>query len=302
MKNRVGKSDIYISPLSLGCMSLPTTDIKQAEDIVYRALEKGINHLDTADLYQFGENEKRIGNIIKNRRKDIVVTTKVGNHFNTNEQNWFWDPSKKYIRNAVEASLKRLKTDYIDIYLLHGGTIEDPIDETIEAFEELKKAGTIRAYGISSIRPNVIKEFVDRSTIDVVMMQYNMFDRRPESLFDLLQKNQISVVARGPLAKGMLSERAEHYINNKGKDGYLTYSYDELLDTIINLRQLNKPLEKLAFQYILHSSPVVSAVFGVSTLNQLEENIKHIDQLTMEKNNINKIKTWTKPLRYESHL
>lgn len=90
------------------------------------------------------------------------------------------DPSKAYIKEAVKKSLTRLKTDYIDLYQLHGGTIEDNIDETIEAFEELKQEGVIRYYGISSIRPNVIKEYVKKSNIVSIMMQFSLFDRRPE--------------------------------------------------------------------------------------------------------------------------
>src|SRR5699024_12043576 len=93
----------------------------------------------------------------KHHRDQIVLTTKVGNHFNSQTEEWFWDPSKKYITRAVKKSLERLQTDYIDLYLLHGGTIEDPIDEKIDDFDELKKTGTIRTYGISSISLNVIK-------------------------------------------------------------------------------------------------------------------------------------------------
>ena len=87
---------------------------------------------------------------------------------------------KNIFSSAVDQSLKRLQTDYIDLYQLHGGTIEDPIDEMIEAFETLKAAGKIRYYGISSIRPNVIREYVKRSSIVSVMMQYSLLDRRPE--------------------------------------------------------------------------------------------------------------------------
>src|SRR5699024_12614037 len=136
-KNRIGKSSIFVSPLSLGCMSLPSNK-SDASAIVHHALESGINHLDTADLYAFGANEKIVGDIIKQKRDDIILTTKVGNHFDAEKESWFWDPSKRYIETAIDASLRRLKTDYIDLYLLHGGTIEDPIDDTREACENLK--------------------------------------------------------------------------------------------------------------------------------------------------------------------
>ncbi len=94
-------------------------------------------------------------------------------------------------------SLKRLNTDRIDVYQLHGGTIEDPIEETISAFEQLVQQGKIRYYGISSIRPNVIREYVLRSNIVSVMMQYSLLDRRPEEeCLPLLAQKDIGVLAR----------------------------------------------------------------------------------------------------------
>ena len=114
-----------------------------------------LNYFDTADLYNDGENEQIIGSLLKSNRSKIVLATKVGN-VRQADGSTKWDASKHHILMAVEASLKRLQTDYIDLYQLHGGMIEDNIDETIEAFELLKSQGKIRFYGISSIRPNVI--------------------------------------------------------------------------------------------------------------------------------------------------
>ncbi len=128
---------------------------------------------------------------------------------------------EKYILESVERSLNRLQTDYIDLYQLHGGTIDDPIDETIEAFETLQAEGKIRCYGISSIRPNVIRESVRRSNMVSVMMQYSLIDRRPEeSCLSLLQENNIGVLTRGSLASGLLT--------GKAPKPYLNYSADEV--------------------------------------------------------------------------
>lgn len=301
-KNQLGKSDIYISELTLGCMSLGT-DKNKAKAIIDYALDQGINHLDTADLYDFGENEKIVGEAIKDRRHDIVLTTKVGNHFNKERKDWFWDPSKPYILEQVKTSLSRLQTDYIDFYMLHGGTIDDPIDETIEAFEQLKQEGYIRAYGISSIRPNVIREYVKRSSIDGVMLQYNMFDRRPEEeILDLLKEHHISVLARGPLAKGMLTEQADQNIASKGKEGYLDYSYKELLEmkqAIANIKG-SFTVNELAFKYLLKHPAVSTAVFGASSIDQVKENINHSSQELTEELYEN-IQNITKPIKYAVH-
>ncbi|MBU8789787.1 aldo/keto reductase [Oceanobacillus caeni] len=303
-KSQLGKSDLFISELTLGGMSLGT-DINEAKQIIDLAIDKGINHIDTADLYDFGLNEEIIGEIIHDKRENIILTTKVGNHFNKETKDWFWDPSKDYILREVKESLKRLKTDYIDFYMLHGGTLEDPISETIEAFEQLKQEGIIRAYGISSIRPNVIREFVKHSSIDAVMMQYNLLDRRPEEeTLELLQRNQISVLARGPLAKGMLSNRSTEQINKKGNKGYLDYSYEELLNISEKLTKLfgkQYSIHELALKYVLKHPAVTSTVFGASSINQINENTNINLESELPNEVYNELKTITKPIKYKDH-
>ncbi|KKE80692.1 aldo/keto reductase [Oceanobacillus caeni] len=303
-KSQLGKSDLFISELTLGGMSLGT-DINEAKQIIDLAIDKGINHIDTADLYDFGLNEEIIGEIIHDKRENIILTTKVGNHFNKETKDWFWDPSKDYILREVKESLKRLKTDYIDFYMLHGGTLEDPISETIEAFEQLKQDGIIRAYGISSIRPNVIREFVKHSSIDAVMMQYNLLDRRPEEeTLELLQRNQISVLARGPLAKGMLSNRSTEQINKKGNKGYLDYSYEELLNISEKLTKLfgkQYSIHELALKYVLKHPAVTSTVFGASSINQINENTNINLESELPNEVYNELKTITKPIKYKDH-
>lgn len=296
----IGKSTIQIPQLTLGCMSLGT-DKKTAIKILSKALDLGVIHLDTADLYDFGVNESIIGDFLTHHREQVILTTKVGNHFNARTKNWHWDPTRKHIFSAVQDSLRRLQTDYIDLYLLHGGTIDDPIDETINAFEQLKQDGTIRAYGISSIRPNVIKEYMGKSNIDAVMMQYNMLDRRPEELLDELYEQQISVLARGPLAKGMLSSKALKYAANKGDNGFLAYNTTELQSTLTQLLALDIPLEQLAFQYVLHHPAVVSAVFGASNETQLIENSQYIYTDSMNNKLFEKIQDITKYFTYVAH-
>lgn len=153
---------------------------------------------------------------------------------------WRWNPSKNYLKNAVKDSLRRLDTDYIDLYQAHGGTIEDPVDETIEAFEDLVKEGNIRYYGISSIRPNVIKAYAEKSNIVSIMMQYSLLDRRPEEWFSLINESNISVIARGPVAKGLLTDQFEQRLK---EDGYLNYSNEELKKTLSDLKKKRSLME-----------------------------------------------------------
>ncbi|WP_188453730.1 aldo/keto reductase [Virgibacillus oceani] len=303
-KNQLGKSDLYISELTLGCMSLGT-DKTKAQEIIDHALSVGINHLDTADLYDFGINEEIVGNAIHNKRNQIILTTKVGNHFNKDTKDWFWDPSKEHIKAGVKNSLRRLRTDYIDFYMLHGGTIDDPIDESIDAFEDLKREGIIRAYGISSIRPNVIREYVKRSNIDAVMMQYSILDPRPEEeMLDLLHQHAVSVLARGPLAKGILSNKGHQQIERKSREGFLDYSYEELVrvyDEIKNIVGVDTSLNTTALQYVLHHPAIASAVFGASSIVQVTENAAITQATLLSNERYQAIKASTKQMHYTNH-
>ncbi|MBU8879202.1 aldo/keto reductase [Bacillus sp. FJAT-29790] len=300
-KRRLGNSDLYVSELGLGCMSLGT-DPKKAQAIIEAALEAGINYFDTADLYDFGENEKLVGQALKSARDQVIIATKAGNRWNEQKDGWSWDPSKQHIKEAVKASLKRLNTDYIDLYQLHGGTIEDPIEETIEAFEELKAEGFIRHYGISSIRPNVIKEYVEKSNIVSVMMQYSILDRRPEEeALPLLHKNGVGAVTRGPLAKGLLSGKMLDKVTSKG---YLDYSYEELNKTIPLLREKlsdSHSMVEIALQYNLANPAVSSVIAGASNVQQIKENAEAVRKKPLSEEELTIIKSIAKMNRYEQH-
>ncbi|MEK3977824.1 aldo/keto reductase [Psychrobacillus sp. FSL K6-2836] len=270
-KRQLGKSDIYVSEIGLGCMSLPTEQA-EADNIIQVALDNGINYFDTADLYNKGENEKIVGNALKSNRQNIILATKVGNRLNKTGEGWSWDPSKEWIRDAIHASLKRLQTDYIDVYQLHGGTMEDDVDEVIDIMESLQKEGLIREYGISSIRPNVIERFLRKSNAVSVMMQYSLLDRRPEEWFSLLEDHQASLFSRGTVAKGLLTSNGLNRAN-KTKE-YLSYTQKELVDTIVRLQALEAPIASLALQYVLQRKVTGSMIIGASSSLQLLESIE----------------------------
>ncbi len=263
---QLGKSELHISTIGFGCMSLKGMEEKNFR-LLHEALELGINFFDTADLYEQGLNEEMLGAAMEGKRKDIILATKVGNEWKKDGSGWDWNPSKEYIIQSVEGSLRRLRTDYIDLYQLHGGTMEDNIDETIEAFERLKEAGKIRYYGISSIRPAVIKEYVKRSSIVSVMMQYSLLDRRPEEeCLDLLKDHEIGVLARGPLAQGLLT--------GKPPREYLGRSEEDIVKMAAAVRFVGgekRSPGKTAIYYVLRNPAITSAVTGIKTMQQLED-------------------------------
>ena len=266
MKYNTLKTGFKISEISFGCMSLKASN-SDNDALIGHAIVNGINLFDTADLYEKGGNEKLLGNALKGKRKDVLISTKVGNRWKADGSGWEWCPRKGHILTAVDDSLRRLQTDYVDLYLLHGGTIEDPIDEAIESFERLVEMGKIRAYGLSSIRPNVIREYVSRSNIAAVMTQYSLLDRRPEeATLQLLEDNAIGVLARGTVASGLLAGKpAAPYLGLS--DAEVAVVQERLSS---NLTQ-GRSMAQTAVRYVADNASVTSAIVGIRTAQQLEE-------------------------------
>ncbi|ALJ00519.1 aldo/keto reductase [Rufibacter tibetensis] len=263
--NQLGTSTLTVSEISFGCMSLPN-DESESISLLHQALGGGITLFDTADLYEKGKNEETVGKAFKGKRDQVVLATKVGNQWRPDGSGWDWNPTKAYILESVEKSLRSLQTDYIDLYQLHGGTIEDPIDETIEAFELLKEQGKIREYGMSSIRPNVIRQYVKKSNLVSVMMQYSLLDRRPEEqMLDLLHDHKIGVLARGSLAQGLLL--------GKTPKTYLNHTLEEVTQTAEALKAIAGAENVLntSVKYVLHHPAVTTAVLGIRTASHLEQ-------------------------------
>lgn len=277
MQKNVLRSGIEVSELGLGCMSLGT-DYNKAEPIIERAIEHGITYFDTADIYDKGINEDIVGKALKKYqdRDDIIIGTKVGNHL-AEDGSTFWDPSKTYIKEAVKDSLKRLGLDHLDLYQLHGGTIDDPLDETISAFDELKQEGLVRAYGISSIRPNVIDYYLKHSDIETLMSQFNLVDNRPEALLDDIHAQRVKVLARGPVFKGLLTSNSNKALDDKFTEGIFDYSYQELGETIASIKEIESNLTGLTFNYLTSHDALGSIIVGASSVDQLDENVKNYE-------------------------
>jgi aryl-alcohol dehydrogenase-like predicted oxidoreductase len=295
MYSAVGSSTLNVSRIGFGCMSLPA-DEKTTIPVIHKAIDLGINYLDTADIYNDGINEKIIGKAIKAKRDKIIIASKAGN-VRRPDGGLDWNPTKKHILSCIEQSLDRLNTDYIDLYQLHGGTINDNIDETIEAFELLIQQGKIRCYGISSIRPNVIKEYIKRSSIVSVMTQYSLLDRRPEEeTLDLLHKNNISVMVRGCVAQGLLVDKpARTYIDNTVDD------VAKMAAAVHKISCKQRSETQSAIKYVLQHEAVTSAVVGMRTQAQVEEAVNTLNVPDLTPSEMEELRNVLRPNTYKEH-
>ncbi|MFN3998362.1 aldo/keto reductase [Algoriphagus sp.] len=278
----------------LGCMSLPESYF-DAEKIIHAAIDSGINLFDTADLYQKGQNEKNIGRAIQSKRTQLILASKVGNEWNADGIAWSWNPRKEYILKAVEESLRRLRTDYLDLYQLHGGTIEDPWEESLEAFDILKSQGKIRAFGISSIRPNVIRKVMAMNPPATIMMQYSPLDRRPEEeIFPLLEKTSTRVLVRGAFAKGMLID--------KPVSDFLDFPSEKVAEIKAEIRKFEFSPEAVLIRFGLIEKAVSSLIIGASSVEQiakLQKGIEESEKITVAL--IHEMKSKFTPNRYQDH-
>lgn len=285
---------LSLPAIALGCMSLPES-YSEAEKILHRAMDSGISFFDTADLYQKGKSEENLGRALKAKRAHLLLSTKVGNQWNKEKTAWSWNPRKAYMLQAVEESLKRLRTDYIDLYQLHGGTLDDPWDEIVEAFELLKNQGKIRAFGISSIRPNVIRKIMDMNPPATIMMQYNPLDRRPEEeIFPLLEKTDTRVLARGAFAKGILID--------KPIVSFLDLPGEKVSEIKAEIFSLGFSHEAVLIRFGLAEKAVSSLVIGASSPEQVDKLVKGFEESqTVPADLIQQLKRKFPPNLYHDH-
>jgi len=297
----LGRSGIEVSSVGLGCMSLGV-DRPRAARILHRALDLGVTLFDTADLYDHGVNEEIVGEALRDVRGRVVIATKVGNRWRPDGSGWDWDPTGKYILQEVRESLRRLGTDYIDLYQLHGGTIEDPYDETVRAFERLQKDGVIRAWGISSIRPNVVRRFAGiaetgTAAISSEMTQYSLLDRRPEEeILDTARRAGLGVLVRGAVASGLLA--------GKPAAAYLDLGAAEVKaaqDALRGIGSSDREMAQAAIRFVLGHPAVTTVVAGASSVGQVEANVAAADLPPLGAAEQRALRESVRQLRYTSH-
>lgn len=213
MKTRkLGRSGLEVSALGLGCMGMSefygAADDKESVATIHRALAMGINFLDTADMYGVGRNEELIGRAIRERRDQVVLATKFGNVRGPNGEFLGVNGRPQYVRQACEASLRRLGVTHIDLYYQHRVDPNTPIEETVGAMAELVREGKVRFLGLSEAAPATIRRAAKIHPIAALQTEYSLWSRDPEvEILQTCRQLGIGFVAYSPLGRGFLTGR-----------------------------------------------------------------------------------------------
>ena len=203
-----GQTDLNVSAIGFGCWEIGGTyghiDEVQFQRAVHAAIEAGITCFDSAEAYGMGVSEEALARALGHRRSDVVIATKFGVGYD--EMPNRRDSSRSRVFVSIDKSLQRLRTDHIDIYLVHWPDPNTPLEETVAALDEVVRQGKVRYIGVSNFRPAQIEETMRLRRVDVVQYAWNMFDRRMQAeIFPYCAAQQIGVMAYGSLAYGILS-------------------------------------------------------------------------------------------------
>ncbi|MDE9518917.1 aldo/keto reductase [Xenorhabdus bovienii] len=290
----LGKSGLIVSRLALGCMSFGdstkgahtwTLDYTQSEKIITKSLDLGINFFDTANVYSLGSSEEIVGACLKKyaKRDDVVIATKVYEKMTTSPMSG--GLSRKEIFTQVNASLKRLQTDYIDLYIIHRWDDNTPIEETMLALNDLIQLGKVRYIGASSMRTwQFIKaQFVARMNgwTAFISMQnhYNLINREEErEMLPYCVSEGIGVTPWSPLARGKLAKNTDTVRTQS--DNVLSWLYesakqsDEQIISVLNEIAASKECKPahVALAWLLSKPSIVSPIVGVTSVEQLIDN------------------------------
>lgn len=244
-------------------------------------LDLGVNFIDTADVYGNGHSEELIGQAFKNNRDRVIIATKVGNR-ETPERGWFKDFSPAWVRQAVEASLQRLQTDYIDLYQLHSPDRDFRYTpDLFDVFEQLKDEGKIRFYGVSVGPWEHGVSVIQTGRGDALQVLFNLLQREAATgLFPLAAAHNIGIIVRVPLASGFLTGKFAPDVQFPPDDHRSKQPPEQIRRTLqqverlkVVAQQLNRPLTHLALQYCLSFSAVSTVIPGAKTPEQLGENV-----------------------------
>jgi len=307
---RFGNTGLKVSKICLGTMTYgrPTERwpwaLNEADSIPFikKALDLGINFFDTADIYSYGASETVLGNALKTytSRHEVVIATKVFNPMSANPNDW--GLSRKHIMHSIDASLKRLQTDYIDIYQIHRWDYQTPIEETMEALHDVVKAGKARYIGASSMYAWQFAKALYTADLHgftrFVSMQphYNLIYREEErEMIPLCMDQKIAIIPWSPLARGLLTgkrtaarnETLRAQTDEYGKKLYQKESDFAIVNAVNALAEKRGlPPAQIALAWVLSKPYITAPIVGASKPGQLEDAVAALEvQLSQEEIN-----------------
>ncbi len=297
-KRRIGTTDLECTGIGFGTWEMSTTmygdiDVTEASRSVQSAIDEGINLFDTAEVYGPFFSEEILGKALGNRRKEIILVTKVG--FKCPPSGRPTGKSSKYddIIEHTEGSLKRLQTDMVDLLLIHWRDFETPLEETVRALEKLKSDGKIRHWGVSNFNVEMMNTCRQHGTLAVNQVGYNLFDRRMEAyVLPYCAEQQVGFMAYGTLGFGLLTGAftpettfAENDWRRRGiAFGLPLFKKESFVKELRVGKRLaelaaryGKTLAQLAIAWVLGNPAVSVALVGMRNDRELKENVAAAD-------------------------
>ena len=282
----LGNSDIKISPIGLGCMGLsefygqPASE-KQGCELIHHALDQGVNFFDTADMYGGGHNEKLLAKALQGRREEAVIATKFGIVRENGEYARTISGKPEYVRKSCHESLRRLETDYIDLYYIHRVDKDTPIEETIGEMSRLVEEGKIKAIGISEASAETLRRAHTVHPLSALQSEYSMLTRDPETeILALTRELGISFVPYSPICRGLLS----NWKPSKDKSDFRNMlprfqgeAYDSNKSIADNLARIAEgkgcTLAQLSLAWVCAQGENIVPIPGTTKIKNLDSNI-----------------------------
>ncbi|HSL99143.1 MAG TPA: aldo/keto reductase [Candidatus Limnocylindria bacterium] len=288
----LGNGGLTVSRMGLGCMGMSefygTGDEKESIRTIHRALEMGMNFLDTADIYGVGRNEDLVGKAIRDRRDTAVLATKFGNVRGA-DGSWLGVNGKpEYVRSCCEASLRRLGVDVIDLYYQHRVDPNTPIEETVGAMADLVRQGKVRYLGLSEAAPATIRRACAAHPIAALQTEYSLWTRDPEKeVLPTCRELGVGFVAYSPLGRGIFGGKIKS-LNDVEEGDYRRnnprYAEENLSHNLSLVERLEKiAAEKkcrpaqLALAWLLARGEDIFPIPGTKRVERLEENAGALD-------------------------